>query len=120
MTLTFNGQLIDAQTKIFAVNNERATLIERIGKLEKQVTDLEAWETEKQRYELKEIAFGSFAYVVKPAMQGTEPPHQICANCYQQAKKSILQAVPRSKAHIDARMPKQLFCPRCDATFVTR
>lgn len=73
--IEFNGALIDAQTHIFSVNEERAALVDRVHALETMVVQLEAWEAEKQRYELKEVAPRVYAYVVKPSMQGSEPLH---------------------------------------------
>jgi len=110
----FNGVLIDAQTQIFAVNEERSALIERVRDLEKQIADLEHWDAEQQRYELKCIAAGSFAYGVKAAMQGEEPAHHICANCYQHRKKSILQRVPAASV-VSQQLgnPDLYFCPEC-------
>lgn len=115
--IEFNGQLIDAQTKIFAVNEERSTLIERVAALENQVTDLEAWEAEKQRYELKAIAGGSYAYALKEEAQGAEPSHKICANCYQRDKKSILQQEPRSGWFGPS---PHLVCPECKTVFAAQ
>jgi hypothetical protein len=91
--IEFNSALIDAQTSVFAVNQERTALVERIGALEAKVTELENWETEKQRYELKEVAPRNFAYVLKPQTQGSEPSHWICPGCYQKRQKSILQGI---------------------------
>jgi len=116
--IDFQNALIDAQGKVFSVNDERAALIERVGELEKKVADLEAWETEKQRYELKTIAAGSFAYVLKPSAQGSEPPHQICANCYQSGKKSILQKEPGSIAHQTLGRPEMYCCPECKTKII--
>ena len=118
--LEFNRQLIDAQTKILAVNEERSALIEEIHQLKKQVADLEAWETEKQRYELKSIGAGSFARALKPETQGSETPHYICANCYENRQKSILQPEPTSMASRALATPPMLFCPKCKARFVSR
>jgi hypothetical protein len=57
------------------------------------VVDFETWQTEKQRYELTEVGkgTGTFAYVVKKSMRGSEPAHYACANCYRVGKASILQ-----------------------------
>lgn len=118
--IEFNGQLIDAQTKIFAVNEERTSLVERVGELEKQLAELKAWDAEKQRYELKEIAPGSFAYALKPTEQNAEPPHKICANCYQKGEKSILQKEPGSSVQVSLGIPNQYICPRCKAKVVMR
>ncbi|MFZ1905203.1 MAG: hypothetical protein WAU56_07410 [Steroidobacteraceae bacterium] len=111
--IEFNEAIIDAQTKIFSVNEERAALIERVRELEESVTNLEAWEAEKQRYELKSVARDSFAYVLKAEAQGAEPTHKICANCYQHRKKAILQLEPRSAVHIDVGVPQTYICPEC-------
>ncbi|MFZ1960686.1 MAG: hypothetical protein WAU63_05505, partial [Methylovirgula sp.] len=80
-----------AQSCAFAANDERTSLIQRIGELEKTVADLETWEAEKQRYDLIELAPGLVCYMVKEAMRGGEPPHRLCANCYSGGKKSFLQ-----------------------------
>lgn len=109
--IEFQNAVIDAQAQVFAVNEERTALIKRVGELEKKVTNLEAWETEKERYELKPIAHGSFAYMLKANAQGAEPPHQICTNCYQRGEKSILQLTPRSVANTSK--PDTYACPRC-------
>lgn len=88
--IEFNGALIDAQTQIFAVNQERTSLIDQIGQLEKEVANLKAWEREKERYQLQQVPPGSFVYRLKQGMEAGEPPHSICERCYQQGKKSIL------------------------------
>jgi hypothetical protein len=100
--------IIDAQQSVFAANAERSALIDEIREAKEQISHLEAWEAEKQRYELKDVGAGSLAYAIKEAMRGTEPVHNICANCYQKAYKSILQ--PRSQAS-----GKYLFCKECSA-----
>jgi hypothetical protein len=93
--IEFNSALIDAQTKIFGVNEERTSLIDRIRELEKEVSDLKDWDREKRRYELIALAPNLVAYAIKDAMRGTEPPHYVCANCYTDGKKSYLQQVTK-------------------------
>jgi hypothetical protein len=100
--------IIDAQQSVFAANAERTALIEEIRDAKAKITSLEAWEAEKQRYELKEVGAGSLAYVIKESMRSGEPVHHICAACYQRGHKSILQ--PRAR-HPD----KTLFCSECKA-----
>jgi hypothetical protein len=91
--IEFNGALIEAQTRVFAVNEERTTLIERVHELEARIAEIEGWKAEKNRYELKEMARQNFAYVLKPEAQGSEPSHWLCPHCYQNVKKSILQGL---------------------------
>src|SRR5690242_16345846 len=69
----FQSKIIDANNAAFAIQEERAAMLSRIRDLEKQVADFERWETEKQRYELKGLGYGSFAYMLKPDARGAEP-----------------------------------------------
>jgi hypothetical protein len=101
--------MLDTQSAVFSVNEERSALIERIGALEKEISDLRQWETEKQKYELKALdPTGVYAYARKVISGDAEPHHFICANCYQNGQKSILQATTqlamRKRIHV---------CPRC-------
>ena len=89
--IEFQSAILDAQNAAFAANDERATLVQRIGKLEKEIADFKAWEAEAKRYQLTEVATRVFAYALKPEAQGAEPPHWICPGCYQKHQKSILQ-----------------------------
>jgi hypothetical protein len=104
--------IIDAQQSIFAANEERSALIKKIGHLEKELANLKAWETEKQRYELQDVWHGSLAYVIKESMRGLEPPHKICANCYQRGHKRILQ--PRVTG-----FGRELFCSECKTAIIS-
>jgi hypothetical protein len=84
-------QILAAQQSALAAQSDQFTLLDRVRELEKQITELEAWDAEKQRYELKEIWSGATAYSLKEDTGGTEPPHWICAACYQSGKRQILQ-----------------------------
>lgn len=103
-----NAAVIELQEKILAAQSEQATLVQRIRELEAEVADLKAWETEKQRYHLQAVATGAFAYALKPEAEGSEPPHWICAACYQNGRKSVLQ---RGHSHGSGEWP--FICPTC-------
>jgi hypothetical protein len=107
-----NGAIIELQEKILAAREAQSALLERISELEKKVASFETWESEKQRYELKNVGAGSLAYVLKDDMRAGEEPHQICAACYQHGKKSILQ--PKA-VYPD----KTLYCSECKAQIFT-
>jgi hypothetical protein len=77
-----NSAIIELQEKILAAREAQSAALERISELEKQVAAFEAWEAEKQRYELKSLGYDSFAYMLKPEIRGSEPPHWICAHCF--------------------------------------
>jgi hypothetical protein len=106
-----NAAVIELQEKILAAREAQSTLLERISELEKKVASFEAWESEKQRYELQDVWHGSLAYVIKESMRGPEPPHHICANCYQRGHKRILQ--PRMTG-----AGKELFCSECKTAII--
>lgn len=89
--IEFQSRILDAQGLVFAAQENRATLVERIRDLEQSIARMEAWDTEKQRYELKELGQGTLAYAPKESVSSSEPPHWICAQCYEAGKKSILQ-----------------------------
>jgi hypothetical protein len=89
--IEFQSKILDAQSAISALQEERSVLIERIRTLEEEVTKAKAWDAEKQRYQLQAVDRGAFAYVLKPEVQGSEPPHWLCANCYSKGHKSFLQ-----------------------------
>jgi hypothetical protein len=90
-TVELNQKILTVQTALADAQAEQTTLIQTIRHLEEEVARLKTWEAEKQRYELKEVAPRTFAYVLKPNAGDPEPAHWICASCYQKNQKSILQ-----------------------------
>ncbi len=103
-------QIISAQKAALDAQSEQFTLLGRIRDLEKQVAELEAWDAEKGRYELIEVGDGALAYSIRDDARGVEPPHWICAACYQRGKKSILQITGNAPG--DIRMMKWT-CSAC-------
>jgi rubrerythrin len=105
-----NTQIQSAQSSALAALSDQFALLERVGKLEKEIADFKDWEREKQRYEMKRVQPGAVVYALKEQEQGTEPAHWICAACYQRGEKSILQAGREHFQH-DTEWP----CPTCKA-----
>jgi peptide subunit release factor 1 (eRF1) len=93
-----NDAVIELQEKILSAQSAQPSLVETITDLKKRVAELETWETEKQRYELNEVATGVFAYRLKAQTTSTEPMHYLCARCYQHCRKSILQRRDRGSS----------------------
>lgn len=58
---------------------------------EAKLAAMEDWDKGASRYALSDFGVGSFAYEFKPSGQGEEPHHRLCANCFTQSQKSILQ-----------------------------
>jgi hypothetical protein len=109
-------KLYAAQTSALAANEERAAAVERVDELEKELTQVKAWEAESQRYKLTTVTPGAAAYSLKPGSEGDDPPHWLCPACYQNAKKSILQSL--------GQMPDRTFhawaCPVCKCSLRVR
>lgn len=91
LTIELQSTILAAQTSALAAQSEQSSMIQRIGELEKEIARIEAWEEEKQRYQLVAAWPGCFLYALKESSKGTEPAHWICEHCYQNARKSILQ-----------------------------
>jgi len=110
--IEFQSKILDAQSSAFAANDERTALVERVGELEEEVARLKAWDAEKQKYKLTEVCVGAFAYVPKPDAGSTEPVHWLCASCYQDGKKSLLQ----DQGHVPGEERTTRYgCPKCKA-----
>lgn len=108
------GELMDllfaARTSAFDAQSAQSALSSRISELEKKIISFEIWDKEKENYVLNEIRAGVFVYALKKPETGVEPPHCICATCYQNRIKSILQT--------EIRMPgadRALVCHTCHA-----
>ncbi|KRA00268.1 hypothetical protein ASD64_01460 [Mesorhizobium sp. Root157] len=87
-----NTVAIELTEKIIAAHAAQAALISKVADLEKELVRFETWEAEKQRYDLHEIKKGRFTRRLKESVEGSEPPHHICAQCYNRGVKSILQS----------------------------
>lgn len=109
-TVELTAQIIAAHQSALQAQGAQATLIARVDELEKQVVEFENWEAQKQRYRLEQIEPAGFAYALKPGMDDGEPPHKVCANCYEHRRRSILQRK-------DTRGELFLFCPSCKMEF---
>ena len=111
--IEFQSKILDSMSSAIAAQEERAALLQKIDALEKEVARLETWEAEKQRYELKDAGGGALAYALKEEARGSEPPHWICPQCYQDGKKSILQSEMRMPARRDT-----LVCHGCSTDLI--
>ena len=95
--------------KLLDAQQEYAALAQKVGELEAKLAAYETWESEKQRYELKDHGNdGVLAYALKPGVEPAEPPHSLCPDCYQHREKRILQ--PEMKA---PGMAHALVCRAC-------
>lgn len=111
--IELQAQIFTAQQNALTAQSDQFALLERVRELKKHIADLEAWDTEKQRYEMKRLSSGSIAYSLKADASGSEPPHYICAACYQHGKKFILQKMQQNIASLQLAKPPMLRCPEC-------
>ena len=109
-----NTTIVELSEKILAARESQSALLERVRELEAELADLKAWGAEKQNYQLTAVTPQAFAYVPKPTVGTTEPPHWLCATCYQAGKKSLLyDAGPAAQSGPDSnkRAWKCYSCP---------
>ena len=111
-----NTAVIELQEKILAAQAQQMALVESVGELEKEVARFKTWDAEKERYELTQVGdHSTLVYTLKEGVKSSEHPHQLCANCFTDGKKSILQeevlAVGRARV---------LVCHRCGSEIYTR
>ena len=97
-----NTEIGKLQRELLSAYTDQTALVDRVRELNDKLLKHETWEAEKKRYGLKELPHGGFAYSLNDAEQTGEPAHYICANCFEDRVKSILQ--PKLKGFV---------CPRC-------
>ena len=101
-----NRIVMAAQESALVANAAQATLVQKVADLEATLVQFETWEREKARYRLVETAPRAFAYRLNETeVARGEPLHHICPHCYEQRRKSILQANPEDL--------HSLRCPAC-------
>ena len=112
--IEFQNAIIGFQSLIATVQQENASLIQQKRDAEEELKRMEDWETEKQRYKLATPYSGVTVYALQQAMSNGEPPHYICANCFQNRKKSILANSTAKDGFI------AIICAACRFTAQTR
>jgi regulator of replication initiation timing len=85
------NSIISLQNGIMSMQAENHSLLQENQLLSKKVMGIKTWEKEKSKYFLHEICPHVFVYASKKTDKATEPHHWICAKCYSQGVKSILQ-----------------------------
>ena len=90
-SIELHTTILEALEKSIEAREAYSAQLDRICKLEEEVTGLKAWGAEKEKYELKTVGYSSMAYMLKPDARGPEPPHWLCPNCYQKGQKSFFQ-----------------------------
>jgi len=105
-----NAAVIALQEQILSAREAQEELVESVNALKTQLAQFEHWDKEKEKYNLVELEPDSFAYAIKQEAQGKQPAHVICANCFENRAKSILQR--KDLGH--------LRCPSCGSVIRVR
>jgi len=101
-------EIMAAQACALEAQTAQSDLLNRVRELEGEITKLEAWNTEKQRYKLTDLGRGMTAYTLKEGMESGEPPHHLCATCYNNGHKSVMQTETRNPGRCEV-----MVCHRC-------
>jgi hypothetical protein len=72
-TFELTREILSAQIYAMEAVAAQSALLDRVRHLEEEKAKLEAWEAEKQRYELANPERGFYAYILKPGMENGEP-----------------------------------------------
>lgn len=83
--------IISLQGDAMSMQSENHTLLQENHSLREKLMNIEKWQQDSARYELREISPMVFVYSTKEVDDCKEPKHWICAKCYENNKKSILQ-----------------------------
>lgn len=109
--IALQSTILEAQSNLLAAQEAQSANLKRIDELEAEIVKLGTWEGEKQRYQLEEFPTGAFAYVLKEGDAAGEPMHRLCARCFNEGHKSILQTYSRRNGMDVAD------CPLCKSRF---
>lgn len=117
--IALTQHIIEAQQALTAAGIAQANAAETIRDLEQQIADMEDWKGEKERYQLKAVDTGAFAYMHKPGMENGEPAMWLCQTCFEKRHKSPLQFREQLKSHSGGRgLHSSWACNQCKTGIV--
>jgi hypothetical protein len=89
--IELQAHILDVQQALLAAQEAGAATARRIAELEQEIVGFKDWRGEAERYQLQDVGRGATVYALKLGMENGEPPHWLCANCFNQRRKSLLQ-----------------------------
>ena len=104
LLIEYQNALSVAKEMMLAVQQRFELLVAEKDKADVAVEAMRANNAEQAKYELTQVAAGVFVYALKA--QGPYGGHWLCAKCFDEGKKSVLQ-VPHRLGH------PALECPSC-------
>jgi hypothetical protein len=82
--------LLEAQSAALDDKQKISLLVAEKAALEKKLAGADLWAQEKERYVLTESETGMFTFELRPEFANGETHHRLCANCFENGRKSIL------------------------------
>ena len=110
-----NSKLMAANSVALAAQEKQSKLASQVEELEREISRLKDWKAEAQTYELREVAKGIFAYLKNDASDPLSSNQKLCANCFDQGNKSLLQ-----QQDVPVGRLLSLVCHRCKANVTFR
>jgi hypothetical protein len=108
--------ILVAQQGTLAAQTSQLDMHQEIGELKEKIVQFETWNSEKARYELRDVNAGHgsvYVWALRAEAAGSEPFHLLCAKCFEHRRRSILQGTPelrmRRRVHV---------CHECKSEYV--
>ncbi|MEN5083730.1 hypothetical protein ABE438_14705 [Bosea sp. TWI1241] len=102
--------VIDLTNKMIDAREETATLRLRMLEALEELGRLQAFECDRQKYDLVETNPGSFAYKAKSPARGDHQAIRYCAHCFEQSKRLVTLQLSKQDWHRDT-----LKCSACQS-----
>ena len=101
------ASVLDIQQQLLAAQSRESELLARCRALEEEKAHAKDWQTETTRYVLRRVD-GGVVRQQKAKHASGNPPHWLCANCFEEQQKCYLQKDPKivDGGHVWK-------CPRC-------
>ena len=84
--------ILGAQSSALAANADQSAMADEIRALKEKLAAAEAWKTERSRYALVAVDKGVFVYALRKEEAQSDPPHWLCARCFNDGRKTLLQS----------------------------
>ena len=84
-------QVIKLQGTLISMQEREHMLLDGKRNAEQMAFELQARLEERERYELRELCPGVFAYAYKAGPGATEPLHYLCQPCFDKGVKQVLR-----------------------------
>ncbi len=81
--------LLAVQSDALSMQEKHYLLLREKDDLIKKISEFEKWSEIEKQYELKELITGVFVYAYKKTDKEIQPPHFLCANCFNKKQKGL-------------------------------